>query len=516
MPASSFQRILFIIALAMMAGCRSEWMGDLRPNLSPETYAVVDSIQRSGPDRLPTTVQLHWWGLDPDGTIAKFEMRVGPQPLGNLPWTTTLANDTLVRLNLPPGPDSSDFVLEIRATDNQDATDTTPARLILPLRNTAPVLSFVYNPDGGSALAGAFPVLTFPVLGYRWKGTDADGDSTLLYYEICLNDTLNGDTVRIPARYNECILDWAPNSGLCQVLAGPSDWPITKRLAGLILGDTNRLYVRAIDQSLAPSSWVASRPSMVRPAVATVLLVNAYGNDPNPDLNADTLSNRYLGWLNSLGVSSIAELRLFQKSGNRYTQLSVNERVQARVFARFGRILWIAPDFELALQFSSKTLGPFFQDGGHLLLAAKADAGTPAWSTAYESSPIDSVTEIPAGSSFLLTDTSSLQPLSTQWNGQSWTLPALTHQGFSSGNRPLKPGPSSTSLYRINLLLRNDNNPAPPFPLYTGPSTCMVVRQNSLNGSTYTLSSIELHRMLPAASRLNLLQSLLTRVWQLP
>ena len=127
----------------MMAGCRSEWMGDLRPNLSPETYAVVDSIQRSGPDRLPTTVQLHWWGLDPDGTIAKFEMRVGPQPLGNLPWTTTLANDTLVRLNLPPGPDSSDFVLEIRATDNQDATDTTPARLILPLRNTAPVLSFV-------------------------------------------------------------------------------------------------------------------------------------------------------------------------------------------------------------------------------------------------------------------------------------------------------------------------------------------------------------------------------------
>jgi hypothetical protein len=72
MPASSFQRILAIIALAMMAGCRSEWMGDLRPNLSPETYAVVDSIQRSGPDRLPTTVQLHWWGLDPDGTVAKF------------------------------------------------------------------------------------------------------------------------------------------------------------------------------------------------------------------------------------------------------------------------------------------------------------------------------------------------------------------------------------------------------------------------------------------------------------
>jgi hypothetical protein len=255
---------------------------------------------------------------------------------------------------------------------------------------------------------------------------------------------------------------------------------------------------------------------MVRPAVATVLLVNAYGNDPNPDLNADTLSNRYLGWLNSLGVSSIAELRLFQKSGNRYTQLSVNERVQARIFARFGRILWIAPDFELALQFSSKTLGSFFQNGGHLILAAKADAGTPAWSTAYESSPIDSVTEIPAGSSFLLTDTSSLHPLSTQWNGQSWTLPALTHQGFSSGNRPLKPGPSSTSLYRINLLLRNDNNPAPPFPLYTGPSPCMVIRQNSLNGSTYTLSSIELHRMLPAASRLNLLQNLLTRVWQLP
>ena len=510
------QPTLWFIALVMLAGCRSDWMGDLRPNLPPETYAVVDSIQRNGPDRLPTTVQLHWWGLDPDGVISNFEIRIGTAPLTNIPWSLTQANDTLVRLNLPPGPDSADFILEIRATDNLGLTDSTPARLRLPLRNTAPTVEFVYNPDGGSPLAGAFPQVSFPVLGYRWKGSDADGDSTVLYYELCLNDTTNGDTVRIPARYDECLLDWAPNSGLCEVFAGTSDWPLAKRLAGLVLNDTNRLYLRAVDQSLAVSPWVVSRPCMIRPAVATVLLVNAYGNDPNPELNIDTLSNRYLGWLNSLGVNSTAELRLFQKSGNRFTQLSVNERVQSRVFARFGRILWIAPDFELAMQFSSKTLGAFFQNGGHLLLAAKADAGTPSWSPSYESSPIDSVLPIPAGFSFLLTDTSTLRPLSSQWNGQNWSLPTLSHLGFSSGNRPLVPGPASTPLYRIHLLLRDDNNPAPPFPLYSGTSTCMVVRQNPLNGSTYTLSSIELHRMMPATARLTLLQNLLSKVWQLP
>jgi hypothetical protein len=80
----------------------------------------------------------------------------------------------------------------------------------------------------------------------------------------------------------------------------------------------------------------------------------------------------------------------------------------------------------------------------------------------------------------------------------------------------LVPGPASTPLYRIHLLLRDDNNPAPPFPLYSGTSTCMIVRQNPLNGSTYTLSSIELHRMMPATARLTLLQNLLSKVWQLP
>ena len=502
--------------LQILASCRSEWMGDLLPNQAPETYAVVDSIQRSGPNRLPTSVQLHWWGLDPDGVVDHYDFRVGLRPLVNQPWAWTRANDTLVRLNLPAGPDTADFELQIRAVDLEGARDPEPARLILPLRNTAPQVSFNYNPDGGSPLAGAFPLVSCPVLGYRWQGTDSDGDSTILYYEICLNDTLSNDTVRIHSAYTECILEWANNSGLCQIYVGPNDLPLAKRLGGLLENDTNRLYIRAVDQSLSASPWVVSRPTMVKSCVASLLVVNAYGNDPNPTLNVDTLSLRYKAWLDSLGFGEVEELRLFQKIGNRFTQLSVNNRVQARIFGRFGRILWIAPDFDLAMQFSSRTLGNVLAQGGHVLLAAKADAGTPAWTPAYESSPIDSVQEIPGGYSFLVTDTSSLLPLTGQWNGQPWALPTMTHQGFSSGNRPLRLGASSIPLYKINLLLRDDNNPAPPFPLYNGSTVCMGVKVNPQTGGSYTVSSIELHRMLPPSSMLQMLRLLKTRVWQWP
>jgi hypothetical protein len=491
-------------------------MGNLLPNQAPETYSVVDSIQRSGPDRLPTSVQLHWWGIDPDGVVDHYDFRVGLRPINNQLWSQTRANDTLVRLNLPPGPDTADFELQIRAVDLEGLADPEPARLILPLRNTAPQVTFTYNPDGGSPLAGAFPLVSCPVLGYQWQGRDSDGDSTILYYEICLNDTLGNDTVRIGSAYSECILDWANNSGLCQVFAGPSDMPVDKRIGGLIENDTNRLYIRAVDQSLSASPWVASRPTMVKSCVASLLLVNAYSNDPNPSLNGDSLSIRYKGWLDSLNAGPTEELRLFQKAGNRYTQLSVNNRVQARIFGRFGRILWIAPDFDLAMQFSSRTLGVILGQGGHVMIASKTDAGTPAWTPAYESSPIDSVSEIPSGYSFLVTDTSSIVPTSNQWNGQPWALPATIHQGFSSGNRPLKLGSSSVALYKINLLLRDDNHPSPPFPMYNGSTVCMGVKVNPQTGSTFTLSSIELHRMLPPSSMLQMLRLIKTRVWQWP
>jgi hypothetical protein len=515
-----WKRNLTLFGLGCLAlwltACRSEWMGDLLPNQTPETYAVVDSIQRSGPERLPTSVQLHWWASDPDGVVDHYDFRVGLRPLNTQPWSWTRANDTLVRLNLPPGPDTADFELEIRAVDLQGLPDPTPARLLLPLRNTAPQVAFVYNPDGGSPLAGAFPLESCPVLGYRWAGTDSDGDSTILYYEICLNDTSSNDTVRISSTYTECILEWANNSGQCQIFVGPNDFPLFNRLGGLIENDTNRLYIRAIDQSLSASPWVASRPTKVKSCVASILLVNAYGNDPNPTLNVDTLSQCYKAWLDSLNVGPVEELRLFQKIGNRFTQLSVNNRVQSRIFARFGRILWIASDFDLAMQFSSRTLGGILSQGGDVMLAAKADASTPAWTPAYESSPIDSVTDIPSGFSFLVTDTSTMLPLSGHWNGQAWTLPTMTHQGYSSGNRPLKLGSTSLALYKINLLLRDNNNPAPPFPLYSGPSVCMGVKVNALTGSTYTLSSVELHRMLPSASMLQMLRLIKTRVWQWP
>ena len=478
--------------LLTLESCDTSIKGDLLPNQPPKTYTVVDSVYRSGEDRFTSTVVLNWWGNDPDGFVTGYEFTFEENPGPATQWIYTTRTDSTFLLTVPAGLDTFDFRFSVRAIDNEGLRDPQPATVKYPVKNSPPTVEFLYPRPGGNPLAGGFPQTSYPAIHYQWIGNDPDGITTLDRYELVFNDTNNTAGIfSVSATFTEVILRAENLSGAgssCLVYPGENANPLTQRMEGMVFEDSNFVYVRAIDQSGAESAWQRSKPTYIKRPTSSLLLVNAYGNDPNPDLNAGQIGNIYQTELNGININTYDELRIFQRSGNDYVNLSANNRTQALVFGLFDQILWIGPDFDISIVFAQNTLGDFLNEGGRVMLSLASSLGSPVVSNFYEFSPIDSLQGAPAGFEFLLGDTSSILP------GQSG-FPTLRYRGFTSSVRPIKFVAGVQPLYRANILIRGGANPFPPFPLYAGNNVVMGMRENTTNNSKFIITTLELHRM---------------------
>jgi hypothetical protein len=361
------------------------------------------------------------------------------------------------------------------------------------VRNSRPTLTFNYPPNGSNPLAGAFPVQSFPVLHFSWQGSDPDGTASIDHYELCLNDTSQSTRwLNLSPLYTECILQAeTPGAGSTACLVFPGDRinPLPDRLQGLSIADSNRLYVRVIDRSGAKSDWVESRPVFVRAVTHNVLLVNAFIPSAIPNQNVDTIATRMAGQLALAGINQYHELRIFERSGNSFTQLSANNATQSRVFDLFDHIIWIGGggyDFDQNAALAQYTMGRFLDGGGNLLMSLTSSAGSPVTGTVYELFPFDSLLSAPNGFGFLLTDTATLSPLIPNY-------PVLGYDRFNPAVRPLKLRSGTTGLYKANIWLRNFSTLT--LTPYGGTSTVMALRFNPINQSRFAFTTLELHSL---------------------
>jgi len=481
-------------------------------NRLPETHMVVDTIIRAGDDRFTSTIQLHWWGTDPDGWVSGYEIRLAG--MSDTSWTFTTSNDSILLLNIPAGSDTFDALFEIRSVDNTGATDPSPARLMYPVRNSRPTLTFIYPPNGSNPLAGAFPVHSFPVLHFAWQGSDPDGAASIERYEICLNDTLQSARwLSLSPGYTECILQ-AETPGAatsaCLVFPGDRSTPLSDRLQGLSIADSNRLYVRVIDRSGAKSDWIESRSVFVRNLTHNLLLVNAFTPSAIPNQNVDTISTRMAGQLALAGINQYHELRIFERSSNSFTQLSANNATQSRIFDLFDHIIWLGGggyDFDQNAALAQYTMGRFLDGGGNLLMSLTSSAGSPVTGTVYELFPFDSLLAAPDGFGFLLTDTATLSPLSPNY-------PVLAYDRFNPAVRPLKLRTGTTGLYKANIWLRNFSTLT--LSPYGGTSTVMALRYNPINQSRFAFTTLELHSLNRNGTLSQMLSQLLRNEFGIP
>ena len=234
--------------LVLVAGCNEKIANIPRGNQTPKTflwlYPAPDSSIGVGVSRQ----QLHWWGEDPDGTIRGylFAWDTLPNRITSIPnpdpfrYTWVTSNDTLMAFPLRTL--LRDFTVAVKSADNTfkglplhsivrlngasgaywdkndndsldagdevlpdllPATDPVGAIQTFPIRNTPPTIALALSPLDPTQVM-RLPDTTFTAASVSFKGSDADGDNTLVSYRIGLNiqptDTILSHWVVTPIR----------------------------------------------------------------------------------------------------------------------------------------------------------------------------------------------------------------------------------------------------------------------------------------------------------------------------
>jgi hypothetical protein len=263
------------------------------------------------------------------------------------------------------------------------------------------------------------------------------------------------------------------------VYAGTSTVAQPNKLGGLLLNDTNTLYIRVIDLSGAKSGYVAAKKVYVKRQISTTLVVNAYPS------NAQVIDQFYGTQLPAIGINNFEVMQLLQKNQQfDYTQLAPDYATQSRIFSLFNNIIWCSDDLNFTVVYAQSTLGSFLNNGGNLLLTCRPGGEDLIKSPFYEFTPIDSLQQPPAGKLFLMADTSTIRPIAAGY-------PVLQNDGFLTVPRPVKLLSGSVPLLKANIILRDGAVFAP----YTGSSVVMGMRTNGITGSKIVFSSLQLHKI---------------------
>ena len=141
----------------------------------PDTHLSVEKIELSGADRLNSSVRLSWYGTDRDGLVVAYEFSTD-----EVNWSRTTQRDSVFKFSIEAGQDSTDIDFYVRAIDNDDLIDQTPAYLSIPLKNSPPSVTFEEESFPGDT--------SFGVVTFRWSYDDPDGVSTVTNAYLRINE----------------------------------------------------------------------------------------------------------------------------------------------------------------------------------------------------------------------------------------------------------------------------------------------------------------------------------------
>jgi hypothetical protein len=227
-------RIIFLGLIISLSSnsCRK---GEIARNGLPDTFISFEAINLTGQNRLNSSVLLTWYGTDGDGYITGYWLSID-----NENWTYTTSQDSTFLFDIPAGQDSADINFFVRAVDNDENLDPSPAFLVVPLINTPPGAAILDDrgPSDTSFIAATF----------FWQASDPDGDNTLRSVEMKLND---GDWIEIDRGQNVITFlpDTAAQSGtaISEIYYGNSTAPAPITINGMRINDSNQLYIRSFD-----------------------------------------------------------------------------------------------------------------------------------------------------------------------------------------------------------------------------------------------------------------------------
>ncbi len=475
--------LVVLMGVFVFNACKKGFDGTPKAIDLPETYMVVDSIYRSGPNRLATRVQAHWWGSSANGIIKYYEVSLN----NGATWFSTTSQDSLFLLEIPSGTDSADALVMVRAVDQLGQKDPSPASTLFPIKNSPPVAAFAYAVFQ-SGIATRNIENTFPVLKFNVTGSDPDGD-LLQAFELYINDT-NSLPVLIPGNSLAfTLVSQQPraDSAVCDIYLGNSSQKHTATIGFLRQGAFNTIYIRAVDKAFSKSPFIASRQVWVKKVSSDLLLINAYNNSKL------LVQNFYCKKLNAVGINAFDTLQASEIINDNYTQLQPDFLTQSRTFSLFKKIVWFSDDAESSLSMGQRTTAPFFDAGGKLFMAVTFSSSYNAFSNYLDWTPIKSLVNAPTGSVFRIGMNTDIAAVKPEW-------PTLNSTQVISSARPFTIPESNASDIAFDSLYASgiiESKPAPQLAAeWKGGSVTIARRfKPSSQKSNFIISSIPLERM---------------------
>ena len=305
----------------------------------PNPGMVWDTLEHAFTTITTSKQLLHWWGEDKDGDIIGYKYKWSSDSI----WTFTAEEEGL--FYVPIRTDLDVFSFEVIAIDNDSLEDATPAKLSLPIKNSAPQISFRYRSNPFVDDIQSDTSLTFPTRTFVWDVIDQDGIETVIDIYYALDDTCDTCWTRLDA-------------------ASYSSITLTDIEPGY-----HRFYIQAIDIAGAesniaffPDDTNPNEPGFwrVMPVRGDVLLVDDFVQD-----SQNNAQNWYRSVLDSLlGANQFSVWEVGQELPYSSNDVSANLKY-------FNKVIWYAAytGGETYHEAGSSLLN-FVMDGGHLFLNA--------------------------------------------------------------------------------------------------------------------------------------------------
>lgn len=223
----------------------------------PDPGVVWDTLTSAFSTITTSRQELHWWGEDPDGHVVGYRYR------WNVDTTWTFSTHESAVFFLPVTREMDVFTFQVAAVDEDSLVDPTPAKVVLPIRNSKPSVSFRYrsNPlvDNPSDTSFTFPTRTFV-----WDVEDQDGIETVTDIFYALDDTCGACWTGLDAAFYSSIT-------LTGISPGTHTFFLKARdIAG---AESGIIHFPDVNDPSTPNTWT------VMPVVGEMLLVDDFPQD---------------------------------------------------------------------------------------------------------------------------------------------------------------------------------------------------------------------------------------------
>lgn len=356
-------------ALALFPGCDpDEGGGTLLGNAAPQTHLSLGYFRADSPspdtlDQSVARLGLSWWGEDGDGEVDHYLYRWSYQfdSLGQPLWTRTEAESDTFIVRLTSMVDTFSFM--VKAVDNHGVEDPSPARVVIPVRNSPPEVDWIPNSQELlSNFFGGDTSWTFPHLTFRYNAWDLDGTETLTEIQWALDDTSSWnslDPVYKSISLDRDLLTPGPHRMFLRAKDVAQSWSNTISYPG-----------GAADTTVAgvPRVW------MVRETAGPLLVVldEPYSSSVRQPPVHEALGR--LGLVDGVDyttweVASDAYPWLEGASAERYWWLPAEDLDVYRTFADFEMVFWFSYTATQLLAICPP-MGQYIAEGGKVLMAS--------------------------------------------------------------------------------------------------------------------------------------------------